>query len=44
MKAPTLLLYTFALGAVITNLTSKYLLVEVDGVPNSKEAGEFYDK
>ena len=39
MKAPTILLSTFVLGAMITNLRSKYLLVKVDGISESKIAG-----
>ena len=41
MNATTLILFTFVLGAVITNLTSKYLLIEVDGTSESKKAGKF---
>ena len=41
MNVTTLILSTLVFGAVITNLSSRYLLVEVDGTSESKKAGKF---
>ena len=44
MRAPTFLLAVFVSGVLVGNLTSKYLLVEVDETPVTKIAGIFYCK